>query len=71
MFFKEELRGYEKHEIEENELLTIPGNTSLECSLNLTSEKGLCINLMVTNNIPIRAVLIFAEGIFDSECYSM
>lgn len=62
------MRGYE---VEETKLSTIPGNTNLECFLNLSLEKGLCINLTVTNNIPIRAVLIFAEGVFDSECYSM
>lgn len=49
----------------------VPANTNLKCGLSLNIERGLCLQLSVSNNIPIKAVLLFAEGIFDSECYSM
>uniref|UniRef100_A0A915E3B2 Uncharacterized protein n=1 Tax=Ditylenchus dipsaci TaxID=166011 RepID=A0A915E3B2_9BILA len=54
----EELKNYERRE-------------SDECGLDLSLERGLCLHLSINNNVPIKAVLLFAEGIFESECYSI
>jgi Bardet-Biedl syndrome 2 protein len=67
----EELKNYESTDHAEMEKSTIPANTQLECGLELTADKGLCLQLVVSNDVPIRSLLIFAEGIFDSECYAV
>lgn len=74
-FLKEELKNLKlfNQSIDNStlECSMVPLNTNLECNLSLNVERGLCLRLSVTNNVPIKAVLLFAEGIFDSECYSM
>ncbi|KAH7724118.1 bardet-Biedl syndrome 2 protein [Aphelenchoides avenae] len=67
----EELKNYESTDHTDVEKSAIPANTHLECGLELTADRGLCLQLSVSNNVPIRSVLIFAEGIFDSECYAV
>lgn len=49
----------------------IPPDTTMECTLELSIDRGLLLHIKVSNNIPIKAVLMFAEGIFPSECYAM
>jgi len=51
--------------------IALPPNTMLSSALDITAERGVCLHLSISNDIPIRAVLLFGEGIFDSECYSM
>uniref|UniRef100_A0A914EBM6 Ciliary BBSome complex subunit 2 C-terminal domain-containing protein n=1 Tax=Acrobeloides nanus TaxID=290746 RepID=A0A914EBM6_9BILA len=65
----EELKNYEKPDQEDAERSQIPANTVLDCGLDLSLDKGLCLQLSVTNNIPIRSAVIFAEGVFPSESY--
>ncbi|KAL3079693.1 hypothetical protein niasHS_013975 [Heterodera schachtii] len=35
------------------------------------ASETLCVRLALNNEVPIRAVLLFAEGIFASECYAI
>uniref|UniRef100_A0A183BPI1 Bardet-Biedl syndrome 2 protein homolog n=1 Tax=Globodera pallida TaxID=36090 RepID=A0A183BPI1_GLOPA len=35
------------------------------------SGDSLCVRLTLSNSVPIRAVLLFADGIFDSECIAI
>ncbi|KAI1724869.1 ciliary BBSome complex subunit 2, middle region domain-containing protein [Ditylenchus destructor] len=71
----EELKNYERRENDDSapvdKVTSIPPNTSLECSVDLTLERGLCLHLSINNHVPIKAVLLFAEGIFESECYAI
>jgi hypothetical protein len=67
----EELKNYEASEQVDTNQPAIPADTQMECTLELTLDRGLLLHIRVSNNIPIKAVLMFAEGIFPSECYAM
>jgi hypothetical protein len=51
--------------------MTLPSDTSLTAVVDITADKGLCLHLSLNNDVPIRAILLFGEGIFDTECYAM
>uniref|UniRef100_A0A0R3RVV6 Bardet-Biedl syndrome 2 protein homolog n=1 Tax=Elaeophora elaphi TaxID=1147741 RepID=A0A0R3RVV6_9BILA len=73
-----ELQNYEQcrndatsNEDEGNEM-TIPANTILETSLAINNQSkapSVELQLMVSSDAIIRAVILFAEGIFDGESY--
>nr|CAD2147642.1 unnamed protein product [Meloidogyne enterolobii] len=42
-----------------------------EISGAIRERESLCLRLTLSNEVPIRAALLFAEGIFDSECYTV
>ncbi|KAI6229448.1 Bardet-Biedl syndrome 2 protein-like protein [Aphelenchoides besseyi] len=67
----EELKNYEAADRTESNQPGIPADTQMECTLELTMDRGLLLHIRVSNNIPIKAVLMFAEGIFPSECYAI
>ncbi|CAD5219020.1 unnamed protein product [Bursaphelenchus okinawaensis] len=67
----EELKNYEAAESGDRNQIGIPLNTQMDCVLELTEERGLLLHVHVTNDIPIKAILLFAEGIFHSECFSI
>uniref|UniRef100_A0A914M037 Ciliary BBSome complex subunit 2 C-terminal domain-containing protein n=1 Tax=Meloidogyne incognita TaxID=6306 RepID=A0A914M037_MELIC len=49
---------------------SISSNMS-EISGAIRERESLCLRLTLSNEVPIRAALLFAEGIFDSECYTV
>jgi hypothetical protein len=61
----EELKNYEQHsEVSLNtmtERSMVPAGTVLNSSLELTSDRELCLRLTLNNEVPIRSVLLFAE----------
>ncbi|KAI6177749.1 Bardet-Biedl syndrome 2 protein-like protein [Aphelenchoides bicaudatus] len=63
--------GQKKHMLMEELRPMIPPDTQMECTLELAIDRGLLLHIKVSNNIPIKAVLMFAEGIFPSECYAI
>uniref|UniRef100_A0A7E4W0P8 Bardet-Biedl syndrome 2 protein homolog n=1 Tax=Panagrellus redivivus TaxID=6233 RepID=A0A7E4W0P8_PANRE len=63
----EELRNYEKPPQSSIQHASIPSGTSLQSVMQCTVKDGLCLNLSLNNNVPIRAAVIFAEGVFESE----
>ncbi|CAD5226673.1 unnamed protein product [Bursaphelenchus xylophilus] len=67
----EELKNYEATETRDRSQPGIPLNTQMDCTLELTEERGLLLHIHVSNDIPIKAVLMFAEGIFPSECFAI
>ena len=67
----EELKNYEKPEVVNIDHAAIPSGTSLQSAIHCTIDEGLCLTLSLSNNVPIRAAVIFAEGVFDSESLVM
>ncbi|KAI6217272.1 Bardet-Biedl syndrome 2 protein-like protein [Aphelenchoides fujianensis] len=54
----EELKNYEAADRSDSNQPGIPADTQMECTLELTMDRGLLLHIRVTNSIPIKAVLI-------------
>ncbi|KAE9553532.1 hypothetical protein FO519_003281 [Halicephalobus sp. NKZ332] len=63
----EELKNYEKPAKINVDHAAIPAGTSLQSAIHCSMEEGLCLTLSLSNDVPIRAAVIFAEGVFDAE----
>lgn len=67
----EELKTYEATERRDSLKPGIPADTVVNCNISLTLDHGLRLHVDASNGMSVKAVLLFAEGIFEDECHAV